>query len=128
MIHHSVANPSCRVTRVIAATSGSLLAIIAGSLSNPASAGGSAVDLQPPLRGSYCGGSDQDLAPPVGCARISGYITAGDHFGFDERIGGRSDLFAPLAGARSSSGITIIGPPLGGDSFLPRATPGDTAR
>jgi hypothetical protein len=128
MIHHSVATASCRVTRVIAATSGSVLAIIAGSLSNPASAGGAAVDLQPPLRGSYCEGSDQDLAPPVGCARISGYITAGEHFGFDERIGGRSNLFAPLAGARSSSGLTIIGPPLGGDSFLPSASPGDAAR
>jgi hypothetical protein len=128
MIHHSVATPSCRVTRVIAATSGSLLAIIAGGLSNPASAGSAAVDLQPPLRGSYCEGSDQDLAPPVGCARISGYITAGEHFGFDERIGGRSDMFAPPTGARSSSGLTIIGPPLGGDGFLPPATPGDTAR
>ena len=128
MFHHSVATPSCRVIRVIAATSGSLLAIIAGSLSNPASAGSAAVDLQPPLRGSYCEGSDQDLAPPVGCARISGYITAGDRFGFDERTGGRSGLFAPLAGARASSGLTIIGPLPSGDSFLPPANPGDTAR
>ena len=53
---------------------------------------------QPTLRGSYCGGSDQDLAPPTraGCARISGYIAAGARFGSDERIGGRPDPFAPI--------------------------------
>jgi hypothetical protein len=125
MIHHSV-GALRRVARVITAAGGPLLAIMAGSLSNPASAGGAAPGLQQPLRGSYCEGTGQDLAPPAGCARISGYITAGDRY--DERIGGRSGLFAPLAGDRSSSGLTIIGAPLGGDRFLLPASPGDTAR
>jgi hypothetical protein len=127
MIHHSV-GASRRVARVITAAGGPLLAIMAGSLSNPASAGGAAPGLQQQLRGSYCEGTGPDLAPPAGCARISGYITAGDRFGFDERIGGRSGLFAPLAGDRSSSSLTIIGAPLGGDRFLLPASPGDTAR
>src|ERR1700723_4632411 len=121
MIHHSI-GASRRISRTVGALSASLLAVIAGSLPNPASAGGAiGLDPQPPLRGSYCEGSDQDLAPPIraGCARISGYITAGARFGSDERIGGRPDLFPPIdepgiPGSRSSSGLTIIGAPLGG--------------
>jgi hypothetical protein len=109
------------------------LAIIVGSLPNQAAAGGASQGVQPPLRGSYCDGSDQELAPPAGCPRISGYVTAGDRFGFDEKIGGDSDLFAPRnqsrdAGARSSSGLTIIGAPFGGDRFPLSASPGDMAR
>ena len=98
MIHHSI-GASRRVARTVGALTASLLAVIAGSLPNPASAGGAiGLDPQPPLRGSYCEGSDQDLAPPTraGCARISGYIAAGARFGSDERIGGRPDLFAPI--------------------------------
>jgi hypothetical protein len=118
------------------AVGGPLLAITAGSLSNPASAGGSAVpDPRPTLRGSYCEGSDQDLAPPsraLGCARISGYIAAGARFGSDERIGGRSDPFAPIdepgiAGGQAS-GFTIVGAPAEGKRFLLPASPSDAAR
>jgi hypothetical protein len=135
MIHHSI-GASRRVARIIGVFSAPLLAVIAGSLPNPASAGGAiGLDPQPPLRGSYCEGSDQDLAPPTraGCARISGYITAGARFGSDERIGGRPDLFAPIdepgiAGSRSSSGLTIIGAPLGGNHFLAPTGSGDIAR
>jgi hypothetical protein len=111
------------------------LAIIAGSLSNPASAGGAAAPApQPTLRGSYCAGSDQDLAPPTraGCARISGYIAAGARFGSDERIGGRPDPFAPVGepaiAGNPASGFTIVGAPLGGDRFLPPASPDGVAR
>jgi hypothetical protein len=69
----------------------------------------------------------------AGCARISGYITAGARFGSDERIGGRHDPFAAIdelgiAGARSSSGLVIIGTPLSGDHFLPPANRSDIAR
>ena len=135
MIHHSI-GASRRVARIIGAFSAPLLAVIAGSLPNTAIAGGAiGLDPQPPLRGSYCEGSDQDLAPPTraGCARISGYITAGARFGSDERIGGRHDPFAPIdepaiAGSPLSSGLTIIGAPLGGDRFLAPTGSGDIAR
>ena len=134
MIHHSI-GASRRVARTVGALSASLLAVIAGSLPNPASAGGAiGLDPQPPLRGSYCEGSDQNLAPPTraGCARISGYITAGARFGSDERIGGRHDPFAPIdepgLTGNPSSGLTIVGAPLGGDRFLPPASRGDIAR
>jgi hypothetical protein len=86
------------------------------------------------MRGSYCDESDQDLAPSrAGCARIKGYIAAGERFGSDNRIGGRLSPFGALdepgiAGARSSYGLVIIGAPLGGDRFLRPTNPGDIAR
>jgi hypothetical protein len=110
------------------------MAIMAGSLSSSAIAGGlAASDGRPPLGESTCEVAGQDVEPPAGCARIRGYITAGDRFGFGERIGGGADLFAPLeqpgtAGARSSFGVTIIGAPLGGNPVLPPSTAGDEAR
>ena len=134
MIHHSI-GASRRVARIIGAFSAPLLAVIAGSLPNPASAGGAiGLDPQPPLRGSYCEGSDQDLAPPTraGCARISGYITAGARFGSDERIGGRHDPFGPIdepaIAGNQASGLTIVGSPLSGDRFLAPTSAGDIAR
>jgi hypothetical protein len=132
MNHHSI-RASRRVSRIIGAVGAPLLAITAGSLSIPASAGGSAApDAQPALRGSYCEGSDQDLAPPSrgpGCARISGYIAAGARFGSDERIGGRSDLFAPIdEPAIAGDHSTVIGAPAGGKRFLLPASPSDAAR
>jgi hypothetical protein len=134
MIHHSI-GASSRVVRIVVALSAPLLAVIAASLPNAASAGSAAApDSQPPLRGSYCGGSDQDLAPPTraGCARISGYITAGARFGSDERIGGRHDPFAPIdepaIAGNPASGFTIVGAPLGGDRFLAPTSAGDIAR
>jgi hypothetical protein len=134
MIHHSI-GASRKVSRIIGAVSGPLLAITAASLSNPASAGGSALpDPQPALRGSYCAGSAQDLAVPTraGCARISGYIAAGARFGSDERIGGRSDPFAPIEepaiAGNQASGLTIVGTPTAGGRFLLPASPGDIAR
>ena len=134
MIHHFI-GASRRVARIIGTLSASLLVAMGGSLPNAASAGSAAApDPQSALRGSYCEGSDQDLAPPTraGCARISGYITAGARFGSDERIGGRPDLFAPIdepaiAGNRAS-GLTIVGAPLSGDRFLAPNGPSDEAR
>ena len=128
MIHHSI-GASRGVARVIGALSAPLLAVIGASLPNAASAGGAiALDSQPPLRGSYCGGSSEDAAAPVraGCARISGYITAGARVGSDERIGGRHDPFAPIG--NQASGLTIIGAPLSGDRFLAPTSAGDIAR
>jgi hypothetical protein len=107
-----------------------LLVIIAGSLPNLASAGSAiALDCQPTLHGSYCGGSSDDAGAPVraGCARISGYITAGERFGSDERIGGRHDPFGPITG-NPGSGLTIVGAPFSGDRFLTPANSGDIAR
>jgi hypothetical protein len=133
MIHHSM-DASRRVARIVAALSAPLLAVMGGSLPNAASAGGGVPDPQPTLRGSYCEGSDQDLAPPTraGCARISGYIAAGARFGSDERIGGRRDPFAPIDEpaiiGNQASGLTIVGAPLSGDRFLPATSPGDIAR
>jgi hypothetical protein len=135
MIHPSI-GASRRLARIVGAVGGPLLAITAGSLSNPASAGGAAAPApQPTLRGSYCVGSDEGLAPPAraaGCARISGYIAAGAHFGSDERIGGRPDPFAPVEepaiAGNPASGFTIVGAPLGGDRFLPPASPDGVAR
>jgi len=131
MIHHSL-GASRRLARIIAAVGGPLLAITAGGLSNPASAGGApAPDPQPTLRGSYCEGSDQDLAPPArasGCARISGYIAAGARF---ERIGGRADPFAPIdqpVAGDQASGVTIVGAPLSGERLLLPASPSGAAR
>jgi hypothetical protein len=132
MIHHSV-GASRRVARVVAAVSAPLLALLAASLSNPASAGsGGALGDQPQIRGSYCDGSDDDLSR-AGCARIKGYIAAGDHVGSGDRIGGRPSPFAPIndpgiAGARASSGFMIIGAPLGGDRLLAPTSAGDIAR
>jgi hypothetical protein len=112
MIHHSI-GASRRVARIIGVFSAPLLAVIAGSLPNTAIAGGAiGLDPQPPLRGSYCEGSDQDLGVPTraGCARISGYIAAGARFGSDERIGGRHDPFAPIdepaIAGNQASGLT----------------------
>ena len=120
---------------MIGALSAPLLAVIGASLPNAASAGSAAApDPQSALRGSYCEGSSQDAAAPVraGCARISGYITAGARFGSDERIGGRHDPFAPIdepAIARNqASGLTIVGAPLSGGRFLAPAGAGDIAR
>jgi len=133
MIHHSV-GASRRVAGVVAAVGAPLLAMLAAGLSNPASAGsGGALWDQPQIRGSYCEGSDDDLAPGrAGCARISGYITAGARFGSDERIGGRHDPFAPIdkpaIAGNQASGLTIVGAPLSGDRFLAPTSSGDTAR
>jgi hypothetical protein len=104
------------------------LAIVGVSFPNMANAGSAGPDPQSALRGSYCEGSDQDLGAPTraGCARISGYITAGARSGSDDRIGGRHDLFAPIDNL--SSGLTIVGAPLGGDRFLSPTSPGDIAR
>jgi hypothetical protein len=116
----------------MAAMGGPFWAIVAGCLSNPASAGGAAPGLEPPLRGSYCEESEQDLAPArPGCARISGYIAAGARFTSDERVGGRPDFFAPLNDpgiAGGASGFKIVGSPPGGEPLLLRASPGDAAR
>jgi hypothetical protein len=134
MIHRSV-GASRKVHGVVAAVGAPLLAIIAAGLSNPASAGSAgALGPQTQMRGSYCDGSDEDLAASrAGCARITGYIAAGERFGSDVRIGGRPSPFAPLdepgiAGSRSSSGLTTIGAPLGGDRFLAPSGSGDIAR
>jgi hypothetical protein len=134
MIPHSI-RASRRVARIIGALSAPLLAVIAASLPNPATAGGAiALDPQPPLRGSHCEGSDQDLAPPTraGCARISGYITAGARFGSDQRIGGRHDPFGPIdvpaIAGNQASGLTIVGAPLSGDRFLAPTSSADIAR
>jgi hypothetical protein len=106
--------------------------MIAGGLSNPASAGGSAAqETRPQLRGSYCDGSDPDLAQgTAGCARINGYIAAGERF--DERIGGRLSPFGPLdapgIAGNQASGLTTVGAPIGGERLLSPASPGDAAR
>jgi hypothetical protein len=133
MIHHSI-GASRRVARIIGALSAPLLAVIGASLPNAASAGSAAApDPQSALRGSYCEGSSQDAAAPVraGCARISGYITAGARFGSDERIGGRHDPFAPIdepaIAGNQASGLTIVGAPLS-DRFLAPTSSGDIAR
>jgi hypothetical protein len=74
------------------------------------------------------------LAPPTraGCARISGYITAGARFGSDERIGGRHDPFAPIdepaIAGNQASGLTIVGAPLSGDRFLAPVSSAGIAR
>ena len=135
MIHRSI-GASRRLARIIGAVCGPLLAIAAGGLSSPASAGGAGAPApQPTLRGSYCEGSDQDLAPPAraaGCARISGYIAAGARFGSGERIGGRIDPFTPIdepgIAGNQASGFTIVGAPLGGGHFLPPASSDGVAR
>jgi hypothetical protein len=134
MIHRSV-GASRKVHGVVAGVGAPLLAIIAAGLSNPASAGsGGALGAQTQMRGSYCGESDDDLAPGrAGCARITGYIAAGERFGSNDRIGGRRNPFAPLnepgiAGSLSSSGLTVIGPSLGGDRVLAPWGSGDIAR
>jgi hypothetical protein len=73
------------------------------------------------------------LAPGrAGCARINGYIAAGERFGSDERIGGHRSPFGPLdapgiVGGRSS-GVTIIGAPFGAERLLPSANPNEIAR
>jgi hypothetical protein len=132
MIHRSV-GASRRVAGIVAAVGAPLVAMFAAGLSDPASAGSGALSAQPEIRGSYCDESD-GLAPArAGCARIKGYIAAGERFGSDDRIGGRPGPFAPinepgLVGARSSSGFVLFGAPLGGDrSLAPRAS-GDIAR
>jgi hypothetical protein len=134
MIHHSI-GASRTVARIIGALSAPLLLVIGGILPNAASAGGAAVpDPQSALRGSYCEGSDRDLAPPTraGCARISGYITAGARFGPDERIGGRHDPFAPIdepaIAGNQASGLTIVGAPVSDDRFLGPTNSADIAR
>jgi hypothetical protein len=132
---HCFVGASRKVSGVVAAVGAPLLAIIAAGLSNPASAGsGGALGPQTQIRGSYCGASDDDLAPNrAGCARITGYIAAGERFGPDDRIGGRASPFAPLdepgtAGSHSLSGLTIIGAPLGGDRSLAPSGSSDIAR
>lgn len=124
---------SRRGARLIRALSALLLAVIEGSLPNPARAGNGG-GLEPQLRGSYCYELDQDLAPGrAGCARIRGYIAAGDRFGSDDRIGGRLNPFGPLndpgiPAPPSSSGLMIIGAPLGTDRFFVPTSEGDIAR
>jgi hypothetical protein len=127
MIHYSVGS-SRRIARVVGALSAPLLAIIGASLPNVANAGSAGPDPQSTLRGSYCEGPDQDLGAPTraGCARISGYITAGARSGSDDRIGGRHDLFAPID--NQSSGLAIVGTPSSGAGFLSPTSPGDIAR
>ncbi len=126
MIHHSI-GASRRVARTIAAAGGLLWPIIAGPL--PAGAGGIAPGLEPPLRGSYCEGSDQDLASArTGCARISGYIAAGARFGSDEQIGGRPNVFAPLDDPGIAGGDIAGFESRRGQSFLPPAASGDEIR
>jgi hypothetical protein len=134
MIHYSV-GLSRKVVKVVAALGAPLLAILAAGLSNPASAGGGgSLGDQPQIRGSYCDGSDDGLAPSrAGCARIKGYIAAGERFGSNDRIGGFPSPFAPInepgiADSRSSSGFMIIGAPSSGDRFLPPTSPSDIAR
>ena len=134
MIHHYL-SASRRLARIIGAVGGPLLAITAGGLSNPASAGGApAPDPQSTLRGSHCEGSEQDLAPPArasGCARISGYIAAGARFDSSERIGGRADPFAPIdqpVAGDQASGVTIVGAPLSGERLFLPASPSGAAR
>jgi hypothetical protein len=134
MIHYSI-GAARGVARIIGVLSAPLLAVIGASLPNTASAGSAiALDPQPPLRGSYCRGSSEDPAAPVraGCARISGYIAAGERFGPDERIGGRHDPFAPIdepaIAGNQASGLTIVGAPLSGDRFLAPTSSGDIAR
>jgi hypothetical protein len=111
-----------------------MFAILAVGISTPANAGsGGALGGQPEIRGSYCDGSDEGVAPNrPGCARIKGYIAAGERFGSDDRIGGRPSRFAPInngiAGAHSSTGVMIIGAPLGADRFMAPIGSGDIAR
>ncbi len=132
MIHHSIV-ASRGVARIIGALCTPLLAVIGASLPNAASAGGAvALDSQPPLRGAYCGGSSEDPTPArAGCARISGYITAGARFGSNERIGGRRDPFGPIGepaiAGNQASGLTIVGAPLSGDRFLTPTSAADIA-
>ena len=92
MIYPSL-GASRRIARIVGALSAPLLTIIGASLPNAANAGSAGPDPQSTLRGSYCEGSDQDLGAPTraGCARISGYITAGARSGSDDRIGGHHD-------------------------------------
>lgn len=111
------------------------MAITAAALSNPVSAGsGGALESQTQTRVSHCGEPEGDLAPSrAGCARIRGYIAAGERFGSDDRIGGRPGPFAPLdepgvSGARASSSLTIIEAPLGGDRLLAPPGSDDIAR
>jgi hypothetical protein len=129
MIHDSI-GASRGVAWIVGALSAPLLAVIGGNLPSPASAGSGGLEPQLQMRGSYCDESDQDLASGrAGCARIKGYIAAGERFGSDDRIGGRLSPFGALdGGARSSSGLMIVGAPLGGDRFLPPTSPGDIAR
>jgi hypothetical protein len=133
MIHNSI-GASRRVVRIVVTLSAPLLVIMGASLPNAASAGGAGPDPQSTLRGSYCDGSDQDSGAPTraGCARISGYITAGARFGPDERIGGRHGPFAPIdepaITGNPSSSLMIVGAPFSGDRFLSPASPGDIAR
>jgi hypothetical protein len=127
MIHDSV-GAFRRVAWIVGALSAPLLAVVGVSLPSPAIAGSGGLEPQLRMRGSYCDESDQDLAPGrAGCARIKGYIAAGERFGSDERIGGRHDPFGPITG-NQASGFTIVGAPLSGDRFLPPANSGDIAR
>jgi len=104
MIHPSV-SASRRIARVIAAAGGPLWVIVAGA--NPASAGSAAPGVEPPLRGSYCEESEQDLArSQAGCARISGYIAAGARLDSDAPVDGRPNLFAPLDGPGMAAGLS----------------------
>jgi hypothetical protein len=130
---HKTDGASRTVTRVVAAVGAPLLAILAGGLSSPASAGGGvAQGPQPQLRGSYCDESDDAAPSRAGCAKINGYIAAGEHFGSEERIGGRRSPFGPVdapgfIGGRGS-GVTIIGAPFGAERLLPSANPDEIAR
>ncbi len=134
-MNHDSIGGSRRVARIIGALSAPLLALIGGSLPNSASAGnGGGLEPQLEMRGSSCEESDQELAPGrAGCARIKGYVAAGARFGSDDRIGGRLSPFGPLdepgiAAARSSSGLVILGAPLGRDRFFVPTSKGDIAR
>jgi hypothetical protein len=119
---------------MVGALSVPLLAIIGASLPNAANAGSAGPDPQSALRGSYCEGSDQDLEAPTraGCARISGYITAGARSGSDDRIGGRRDPFAPIdepaIAGNPSSRLTIVGAPWSDEGFFAPTRSGDIAR
>ncbi len=126
MIHHSV-GASRRVAGIVAA-------VLAVGVCSPASAGGGgALGAQPEMRGSYCGESDEAAPSRAGCARITGYIVAGERFGSGDRIGGARNPFAPvddpgIAAPRSPSGLIIMGAPATADRFLVPLGSGDIAR
>jgi hypothetical protein len=129
MIHRSV-GASRRVAGFVLAVGAPLAAILAALVSTPARAGGGGLAGQPELRGSHCADPDDAMR---GCARIKGYIAAGERFGSDDRIGGRLDPFGPInepgiVSPRSSSGLIIMGAPSSARQFLNPAASGDIAR
>lgn len=102
--------------------------MLAVGVCTPASAGGGgALGAQPEMRGSYCGESDEAAPSRAGCARITGYIVAGQRFGSGERIGGPPDFFAPLNAPGIAGGDSDF-KARAGQSFLPQLDPAAEAR